>query len=325
MKVPAGIAVVPSCWKSAPPLTAVTFRCVTSAPSAMLRAAARPLVVCWLTVVAAPAIDGVSATGVTAIDAVVAAPVPVPEALVAPCTTNVALPKKSGDGVNRRPAFPCANVITSPLWIGVTPSCWNSAPLAIAVMPKCVTSAPSTALRESTRPLAVCVSSVVVAGVTAGASATGTMKMSALAGLPRPASVLPIDACATTCPVTSEFGDGLKRSPAAPSAMVTNACDGIGVTPSALKSVPPLMLTNLRCVTSGPSSGLRPTTSVAVTSSSVTTLLIAGGSATGVTVTSRVRANVEPCASLTVTVIVAVPERFVAGAYSSVAVALGLL
>src|SRR5439155_1332153 len=51
-------------------------------------------------------------------------------------------------------------------------------PLVIPVISKCVTSAPSTALRLMTRPDVVCVSSLVVALVTDGVSATGvTLKL----------------------------------------------------------------------------------------------------------------------------------------------------
>ena len=83
------------------------------------------------------------------------------------------VPKKLAAGVNFRPALPWAKVMKSPSLIGVVPSFWNSVPLVMLVILKCVTSAPSTALREMTRPLVVCVSSSVVALVTEGVSATG--------------------------------------------------------------------------------------------------------------------------------------------------------
>src|SRR5439155_5398568 len=171
MKSPAAIAVDPSCWNSVPPLIAVTLKCVTSAPSAALRLMTNPDVVCTLTVVAALVIDGVSATGLTVMVAIVEGPTPAPSASVAPWTAKLADPKKFGDGVNFRPAFPSATVMTALSAMTVVPSFLNSVPFAIAEILKCVTSGPSAGLRLSPRPLVVCVSSLVVALVTPGASA----------------------------------------------------------------------------------------------------------------------------------------------------------
>ena len=52
--------------------------------------------------------------------------------------------------------------------IAVIPSFLNSAPLVIPVILKFVTSAPSAAFFVITKPVVVCVSSSVVAGVTDG-------------------------------------------------------------------------------------------------------------------------------------------------------------
>ena len=71
-----------------------------------------------------------------------------------------------------------------PLLIGVVPSFLYSVPLLIPVILKCVTSAPSAALREITSPLVVCVSSLVVALVTDGVSATGLTVIVTVAVLP---------------------------------------------------------------------------------------------------------------------------------------------
>ena len=71
-----------------------------------------------------------------------------------------------------------------PLAICVVPSFRNSVPLVMPVILKCVTSTPSTALREMTRPDVVCVSSLVVALVTDGVSATGFTVMLAVAAVP---------------------------------------------------------------------------------------------------------------------------------------------
>src|SRR6267143_3109930 len=119
---------------------------------------------------------GVSAIGLTVIVAV--ARLPPKPALVLfkeACAWKlkvVAVLNRFAAGVNFNPALPWATVMKSPLLIGVVPLFWNSVPLVMPVILKCVTSAPSAALRLITRPEVVCVSSLVVALVTDGVSAT---------------------------------------------------------------------------------------------------------------------------------------------------------
>ena len=82
-----------------------------------------------------------------------------------------------------------------PLVIDVMPSFWNRVPFVMPVILKCVTSAPSAALRLMTRPLVVWTSSLVVALVTDGVSATGLTVIVAVASPPpRPGSLFEIDA-----------------------------------------------------------------------------------------------------------------------------------
>lgn len=65
MKPPALTGVTPSFRNSVPPATAVTLKCVTSAPSAALRETTSPAVVCASSAVAASLIVGASATAAT--------------------------------------------------------------------------------------------------------------------------------------------------------------------------------------------------------------------------------------------------------------------
>src|SRR5438874_1096761 len=93
--------------------------------------------------------------------------------LVEACTWKLPFAFESTAGVNFNPALPSAAVMKSPLLIKVKPSCLNSAPLVMLVILKLVTSGPSIGLRVITRPEVLCVSSLVVAFVTDGVSATG--------------------------------------------------------------------------------------------------------------------------------------------------------
>src|SRR5260370_1096914 len=157
-------------------------------------------------------------------------------------------------GVNFNPALPCANVMKSPLLIGVTPLFWNRLPLVIPVILKCVTSAPSTALRVMTSPEVVCVSSLVVEFVTEGVSGIGVMVIVAVAA--RGLSTVPtasVEPCTWKLPATIEFAVGVNFNPAPPSAAVMKLLLLITVAPSFLNSVPPVMLVILKCVTSAPS------------------------------------------------------------------------
>ena len=127
------------------------------------------------------------------------------------------LPLKFAVGVNFSPAFPSAKVMNVPLVICVVPSFWYSVPLVMPVILKCVTSAPSAALREITSPLVVCVSSLVVALVTDGVSATGLTVIVAFAVLPpRPASPLDVEAWIVKLPLPKKSAVGVNFSPALP-------------------------------------------------------------------------------------------------------------
>ena len=74
-------------------------------------------------------------------------------------------------------------------------------PLLIPVILKCVTSAPSAALREITRPLVVCVSSLVVALVTDGVSATGLITRLAVSVAVEKAVVPPLLVVSASVPL----------------------------------------------------------------------------------------------------------------------------
>jgi len=100
-------------------------------------------------------------------------PSPPTALVVEACTVKLPLPLKFAAGVNFNPALPCATVMKSPLLISVVPLFWYSVPLLMPVIWKWVTSAPSAALRLITRPVVLCVSSLVVALVTEGVSTTG--------------------------------------------------------------------------------------------------------------------------------------------------------
>ena len=71
------------------------------------------------------------------------------------------------------PAFPSANVMNVPLVISVVPSFWYSVPSLMPVILKCVTSTPSAQRLRDHQPTVDGASSLVVAVVTDGVSATG--------------------------------------------------------------------------------------------------------------------------------------------------------
>src|SRR5260221_546759 len=174
MNAPLAIGVVPSFWKSRPLVMVVILKTVTSPPSAAFRVMTSPDDDCTFASVVALVTDGVSAIGFTVIVAVaVPPPRPASTLLSEACAVKLPVPKKSAAVVNFSPAFPSAKVMKSLFAIGVVPSVWNSVPFVIPVILKWVTSVPSAAFRPITRPLVVCVSSLVVALVTDGVSATG--------------------------------------------------------------------------------------------------------------------------------------------------------
>ena len=171
-KLPLVIWVVkPASLKSVPPLMPVTLYCVISAPSAALRVIAMaPESVSSL--IAGDATLGVSATAVTVTVAVAAEPATVVP-LVDASTLKLPLLMELAVGVNLRPALPSAKVMNALLAMAVVPSTLYRVPPAMPLILKCVVSTPSAALRLITRSVADCVSSLVVALVTAGVSATG--------------------------------------------------------------------------------------------------------------------------------------------------------
>ena len=71
----------------------------------------------------------------------------------------------------------------------------------MAVILKCVTSAPSATLREITSPLVVCVSSLVVALVTDGVSATGLITRLAVSVAVEKAVVPPLLVVSASVPL----------------------------------------------------------------------------------------------------------------------------
>src|SRR5882762_4655502 len=317
MKSPLLIGVTPLFWNRVPLVMPVILKWVTSAPSAALRLMTRPEVLCVSSLVVVGVTDGVSATVLTVIVAV-AKPVlrPAPALLVAPWTWKLKVVpglNRLAAGVNFNPALPSAKVMKSPLLIGVVPLFLNSVPLVMLVILKCVTSAPSTALRVMTNPEVVCVSSLVVAFVTEGVSAIGVIVIVAVAapGL----STVPtasVEPCTWKLPATIEFAVGVNFNPAPPSAAVMKLLLVIIVTPSFLKSVPPVMLVILKCVTSAPSTALRVMTrpEVDCVSSLVVALVTDGVSGTVPTVSTNVSLMLRATAPIdfvTVTVIVAVP------------------
>ena len=218
-------------------------------PSAALRETTRPDVVCVSSLVVALVTEGVSATGLTVMVAVTTLPPSPPSLLLSDaCTWKLAVPKKFAEGVNFSPAFPWAKVMKPPLLICVVPSFWNSVPLVMFVILKCVTSVPSAAFRETTSPEVDCVSSLVVAFVTDGVSATGLTVICAVAAAPKPAP--PLLSRARHVEVNVLAGEyrlaaGVNLSPALPSAKVMKSPSLIGVVPSFWNRVPLVMFGDL--------------------------------------------------------------------------------
>src|ERR1700674_4056010 len=232
--------------------------------------------------------DGVSVTGFTVIVAV-ADPLlkPPPDESVAPWTWKLPLAKESAAGVNFKPALPSAKVMNSLLAIAVVPSFLKSVPLVMFVILKCVTSVPSAALRLITSPEVVWVSSLVVAFVTDGVSATAFTVIVAVADpLLKPLPDESVAPWTWKLPLAKESAAGVNFNPALPSAKVMKLLSAMTVVPSFLKSVPPVMLLILKCVTSVPSAAFRLITSPEVVwvSSLVVALVTEGVSATGLTV-----------------------------------------
>src|SRR6202521_6038172 len=259
MKVSLLITVVPSFLKSVPLVMLVILKCVTSAPSAGLRLITKPEVVWVSSLVVASVTDGVSAAAFTVIVAE-ARPPPNPP-LVAfsdACTSKLPLAKEFAAGVNFKPALPSANVVKGSLVITAVPSFLNRVPPVMLLILKCVTSVPSAAFRLITSPEVVWVSSLVVALVTEGVSATGLTVIVAVADpLLKPPPDESVAPWAWKLPLAKEFAAGVNFKPALPSAKVMKVSLLITVVPSFLKSVPLVMLVILKCVTSAPSAGLR--------------------------------------------------------------------
>src|SRR5437660_5529218 len=164
-----------------------------------------------------------------------------------------------------------------------------------------------------TRPEVVCTSSLVVALVTDGVSATGVIVIVAVAA---PAlSTVPtasVELCTWKLPATIELAVGVNFNPAPPSAVVMNELLAIAVVPLFLNSVPPVMLVILKLVTSAPSTAFLVMTrpEVVCVSSLVTLLVTDGVSGTVLTVSTNVSlmlTGVPLIVLVTVTVIVVVP------------------
>src|SRR6266850_8169139 len=107
-----------------------------------------------------------------------------------------------------------------------------------------------------TKPDVVCVSSLVVAFVTDGVSATGTTVIVAVAALGlNTVPTLSVEPCTWKVAFPKEFAVGVNFNPALPSATVMKLLLGITVVPLFLNSVPPVMLVILKKPTSAPSTG----------------------------------------------------------------------
>ena len=141
------------------------------------------------------------------------------------------------------------------------------------------------------RPLVVCASSVVVALVTDGVSATGLTVIVAVTTAPlSPASMPPMPDWMLTCPVVLLLASGVNFRPAEPARNDTHVPLVISLVPSLRKSRPPVIEVTLNESTSAPSFGFRLTTSPVddCASSLVTASVIDGVSARGVTVNRNV-------------------------------------
>ena len=107
----------------------------------------------------------------------------------------------------------------SPLLIAVVPSFWNSVPWVILAILDESNSALSAALCETISPDALWVSSLVVALVTDGVSATGSTMMVAVARLPpRPALLFVVEAWTLKLPLPKKSAAGVNFRPALASA-----------------------------------------------------------------------------------------------------------
>ena len=220
MKSPLAIGVVPSFWNSVPLVMLVILKCVTSAPSAALRLMTRPDG--RLRVLAGRRAGDRRRVG-DALTVMVAVAVPPPRPastlLSEACTSK--LNAVAGLTVRGRREFQPGVALREgdevAVVICVVPSFWNSVPPVMVVILKCVTSAPSPALRVMTRPLVVCVSSLVVASVTDGVSATALTVIVAVTrcrpGRRRRCSV---EACTSKLPVPEKLAEGVNFSPALP-------------------------------------------------------------------------------------------------------------
>src|SRR5438105_7918147 len=116
-------------------------------------------------------------------------------------------------------------------------------------------------------------------------------------------------------PGLNRFAAGVNRSPALPSAKVMKSPLLIGVAPSCLNSAPLVMFVILKCVISAPSTGLRLMTrpDVLWVSSFVVALVTEGVSPTWLTVNKKISVMLWLLASLTVTVMVDVPNLSATG------------
>src|SRR6202050_2302842 len=153
----------------------------------------RPLVVCVFSVVLALVTLGVCATGLTVIVAKTTLPPRPPTTFVVDaCTSKLNVLTglyRLVVGVNFRPASPCATVMKVVFVIAVTPSFWYSVPPVMFVISKYAAAVPSAGLGVSTRPLVVCVFSVVVALVTLGVVAAAvTVIVAGTTAPPMPAA-----------------------------------------------------------------------------------------------------------------------------------------
>ena len=90
-------------------------------------------------------------------------PRPASALLVEACTSKLPRAGEVGRGRELQPGVPLSEGDEVAVVDRVVPSFWNRVPLVMLVILKCVTSVLSAALRLMTRPVVVCVSSLVVA------------------------------------------------------------------------------------------------------------------------------------------------------------------
>ncbi len=166
------ISVVPSFWYRVPPVILVIWKNAAAVPSLGLGISTRPLVVCVFSFVTALVTLGVVAAAVTVTLAGTTDP-PRPAAVADSdaCTLKPKLVPglySPVAGLNLRPACPWAAVMNWPLESAVTPLFRYNVPPLMLLIWKYAAAVPSLALGVSTRPLVVCVFSLVVALLTAG-------------------------------------------------------------------------------------------------------------------------------------------------------------